>query len=103
MFGDDDWLRVGPRFEIRLEAVSGPIIDVSVLDDERWRRAGETYDPNRMTPEERRYIRCNAAIGMQSCNLPLGHGGSHEHLHCCLICGCAPCICNKVSGSRRQP
>lgn len=41
MFGDDDWLRIEPRFEIRLEPVSGPIIDVTVLDEERWRLAGE--------------------------------------------------------------
>ena len=42
-----------------------------------------------------RYVRCNQAIGMQSCNLPLGHNGDHEELHCCLCCTCSPCICNK--------
>jgi hypothetical protein len=40
MFGEGDWLRRGPRFEIREQSVSGAVIDVTVPNTERWRLAG---------------------------------------------------------------
>lgn len=41
MFGDGPWLRLGPRYEIREQDVSGALIDVTVPGEERWRLAGE--------------------------------------------------------------
>jgi hypothetical protein len=46
------------------------------------------------TPQKPEYGPCNRSIGFHRCNLPQGHNGACEYLHCCLNCGCRPCICN---------
>ncbi len=99
-------LTVWSRFGYPLVIVPGQ--EFSVISTVAVEFEGEKLSPEqclewfeKASESKLRYLRCNSPIGMQSCNLPLGHSGGHEHVHCCLICGCSPCVCNAEEEVRR--
>jgi hypothetical protein len=42
----------------------------------------------------KKYVPCGQDVGMQRCNLPLGHACPHDRVRTCLLCCSSPCICN---------